>query len=381
MALTIRQQIERHFQGCHSALIVIPEMPSIDAISSALVIQHILQKLGKDVATVSWGYQIPEKLSFFPEINSIKPDMALAQKTIIQIDTEKHPISDISYHQKDNHLQILVSPKNQTLPKDAITVQQAAHAYDLIIAINTTELETLGHLYSKHQAFFDETTIINIDHRPDNEHYGQINWIDINASSTAEMIFSMFYQQASPSPDIATTLLTGMMDETHSFRSHNVKPKTLQIVSLLLQSGANHESIVNNLYRTKTVGLLKLWGYVLDNLSADRELSLAWSVIPNSIFTSTGTDHRQLQDLMNEILSHSPEAKTVVLFIEHKSEDPFVEIQVQTTPPLHAKELIKNWQPFGSERNANAKVANANLADTEKEVIRVIKERLSSFSR
>lgn len=377
MALTIHEQIKEHIKSCHAAIIVLPEQPSADAITSALTLRQEIQKLDKKIGIACHNFKTPDKLKFLKNINSIESDISLLQKSVIQIDTSKHPISDLSYEKKGDMLQILLSPKSGSLPKEAVEIKSAAHTYDLIIAINTTELEALGGLYKKYQFFFDQTPIINIDHRPDNEQYAQINWVDINATSTSEMMFNLFYKDSKPEKDIATALLTGIMDETHSFRTHRVNPETLKVVSQILKAEAEHETVVNHLYRTKTVGLLRLWGHVLDNLQADRELSLAWSVVPESIFSSTGTSNQQLRELMDEILSHSPEAKTVVLLLEKS--DSSVEIQITTKPPLHAKDLIKNWQPYGSERMAIALINNGNLAEAEKEVIKVVKQRLSSL--
>ena len=63
--------------------------------------------------------------------------------------------------------------------------------------------------------------------------------------------------------EVATALLTAMIDSTRSFTSDSVKPHTLKTASKLMALGADRQYIIHNLYRTKTIGSLKLWGQAL----------------------------------------------------------------------------------------------------------------------
>lgn len=379
MALSTQDQIKQQLETSTSILIALPQEPTTDAICAALTMRAILESQKKQVVIVSDEFKAPAKLDFIKSLNHILPSLDAKKKYIIEIDTEASPVEDLSYQLNNGKLQIVLTPKGEPIKKESIQLHNTIDSFDLIVTINTVELATLGNFAKEHAALLEQTPIINIDHRPDNEHYGQINWVDINATSTCELLTQYFFSEKKPSKGLATILLAGMMDETHSFRTAQVNSAALQLVSMLLEAGADHETIVNNLYRTKTVGLLKLWGHVLNHLQADREHSLAWSMIPESVFSTTGTDKRHLHDLMHEVLAHSPEAKTVVLFLEQK--DGSIMVQVSCLPPLHAKDLIKNWQPQGSERIATATLKGENLAQAEEQVIRLIKERLATILR
>jgi nanoRNase/pAp phosphatase (c-di-AMP/oligoRNAs hydrolase) len=376
MALTVEQQVNEQVRKSQSALIVLPQRPSTDGLAAALALREALLAMGKKADIVSAAFTIPTKLSFLETLKDIRSEIPPLQKCVITVDKRRFPVADISYTVTDETLRIFVTPKSGRLPQEAIEVNPNGYSYDLIVTINVVELTAIGEVYAQHKDAFFALPIINIDHRPENEQFGHINWVDIKATSTAEMIYHRFYKDREPDKDLATALLAGMMDETHSFRTHQVNPSTLLTVSKLLQAGAEYQTVTNHLYRTKTVGGLKLWGHVLTHLRSDRELSLAWSLIPASLFASTGTDITQLQELMTEILSHSPEARTVVLFIEHAPGQ--IEVQVTAKAPLHAKDLIKDWQPSGSERFASANIRAQSINDAEDLVINVVKKRLRS---
>ena len=63
--------------------------------------------------------------------------------------------------------------------------------------------------------------------------------------------------------DIATCLLAGLIAKTKSFKTQNITPQSLAISSQLLAMGAKREEIVNKLYRSRSLNVLKLWGRVL----------------------------------------------------------------------------------------------------------------------
>lgn len=375
MALTIEQQIQEQISRSQAILIALPERPSTDALVSALALQSELLKRGKKADICSCHFSAPTKLKFVSDFRDVLATIPPLEKCVITIDKRVHPVTDISYTVSDDQLRIFLTPKNGTLPKEAVQINSRGYIYDLIVTINALELISLGDIYEQHKSFFFAVPVINIDHRPDNEQFGQINWVDIKATSTSEMLYHWLYAEQPPEKIMATALLAGMMEETHAFRSMQVSPRTLETVSKLIAAGAAYQDVTNNLYRMKTVGSLKLWGHILNHLQADRTLSLAWSTVPASVFTATGTSMVQLQDLMNEVLNHTPEAKTMVLFME-LGEDKGVEVQVSTTAPLHAKDLIKDWQPHGSERFATAQVHGVPLHEAEQLVIDTIKRRL-----
>jgi nanoRNase/pAp phosphatase (c-di-AMP/oligoRNAs hydrolase) len=377
MALSIQEQINQQIDKHQSVLIALPVNPSTDAICAALVLRAVLESKEKEVVVTSANFKAPEKLSFITSLDQIVPTINRQTKYLVEVDTTKSPISDISYNVLDNKLQIQLTPKSESIQKEHIDFKEVKANFDLIITLSASELATLGKVHSDNHDLFENTPIINIDHRPENEQYGHINWVALQSASTCELIVEQLFPIKKPSKGLATLLLTGIMEETHSFRSKSLNAKTMDTVSRLMQAGAEHEVIVNKLYRTKTVGLLRLWGYVLDRLKDDATHQLAWSTIPSSIFSETGTDRHHISDLMQEVLSHSPQAKTIILFIEN--EDKSIDVQVKTLPPLHAKDLIKNWQPTGDERLAKTNLKGGRLKDIEEQVVRIVKTRLAEL--
>ena len=157
---------------------------------------------------------------------------------------------------------------------------------------------------------------MNIDHNIDNEHYGQLNIIDIKSTSISEIIYDLILQIDSRLLDdqIATYLLTGMIEKTNSFKTSNITPHSLQIASELIAAGAQRENIIQNLYQTKSVNTIKLWGKVLTQLQLNRNEKMVWAVIQNSDFQNTSTSHKDLYGIIDELIPNIPTIEITVLF-------------------------------------------------------------------
>jgi len=122
--------------------------------------------------------------------------------------------------------------------------------YDLIFVLDTEDLESLGELYNRNADFFYHTPLINIDHHPHNMRFGQVNFIEVTATSTAEMLYH-FFKSWSPENfdgDVATCLLSGMIGKTNCFKSPSITPKALIAASELIGLGARREQVITCLY-------------------------------------------------------------------------------------------------------------------------------------
>ncbi len=82
--------------------------------------------------------------------------------------------------------------------------------------------------------------IINIDHHVTNTQFGDINLIEPQATSTAEILYRLFGElNIVISEDIALSLLTGLVTDTLGFRTTGVTAETLRTGADLVEAGAD----------------------------------------------------------------------------------------------------------------------------------------------
>ncbi len=379
MALNLYQQIIEIINKSSRPLIIFKKEPGGDAIASGLGLFLILEKLDKKAEIVSDNFSPPKTFSFLPKIEQIQPSIANLKKFIISLNIAQNKINDLSYDLRNDKLNIFITPE-QNISKEQIKIGTSKFRHDLIFVLDTPDLESLGRVYWDHIDFFCQTPVVNIDHNPTNENFGQINLVNLTASSTAEIIFQLLESLNIDilDEDIATLLLTGIMSETKSFRIPTVTPHSLSAASRLIALGARREEIVKNLYQTKSFDTLKLWGRALVRLRNDASCNLTWTVLTREDFIATGASPNKLIDIVDELIFNSRNADIAVLIYESPEEKNKICCLVFSEKKFDLLSLTKTFEPDGSKNLVKFCVYNKDLIEAEKEIIYKIKEKLKN---
>ena len=191
MALNEIEQITEVIKKSHHILITFKKDFSYDAVASALALYLILKKQDKLVDIVCTDFELPENLKFLPEADKIKSRINNLQKFVISLNTTNDKVDNLSYDVKEDELKIYITPKSGSFKKDSVSARSSDYKYDLVITLDAPDLDSLGKLYQNYTEFFYNTNIINIDHHPENEHFGQINLTNMNTVATSEILFRL----------------------------------------------------------------------------------------------------------------------------------------------------------------------------------------------
>jgi phosphoesterase RecJ-like protein len=379
MSLSTFEQIKETIQKSNRILIAFKKNPNGDTIASALALYFILRKMGKIADIVSDGFVLPKNFEFLPEAKKINPILANLKKITVSFDLENNKINDFSYDIKDNKLNIFITPESSLFDARKVTTSSSDFKYDLIITVDTYDLESLGKVFDQNTEFFFNLPIINIDHSPDNDHFGQINSVEITATSTAEIIFNLL-EAIDPKfldEDIATCLLTGMIVKTKSFKTNQVTPRSLNIASQLIATGGKREKIIQNLYRTRSIATLKIWGKILARIRNDSAKKLVWSLLEKKDFDEVGIGPDCLPDVIEELIANTPESEIIILFYETSLDH--VSGLVYTSKNHDAMSLLKPFNPDGTRNLAYFSLKGKSLLEAQREVITKVRERLENM--
>lgn len=111
--------------------------------------------------------------------------------------------------------------------------------------------------------------LIKIDHHPDDEPYGDLSWVDDQASSCSEMIYR-FYQrfakQLKMPKKAANALFAGIVGDTGRFMYPATTPQTMLVAGALMAAGADASAICRREDEI-TVPLAKLSSFVYQNMT------------------------------------------------------------------------------------------------------------------
>lgn len=380
--LTEEQQIFEQIKKAKYILITFSAEWSGDAVSSALASYQFLKKLGKQVDIIADSTHKNSLYSFLKDYSEIKDNFSNLKNFIISLDITETKVEKIKYNTEENKVNFIITPREGNFTEEDITTSSSKYKYDLILTFDAPDIESLGKIYEENTEFFYKTPLINIDNHADNEGFGQINLVNLTAVSCSEILFSLLaeYSRDIMDEDITTALLTGIISKTKSFKTQNVTPDSLSVVAQLISMGADKEKIINTLYRSRSIGVLKLWGRVLARLNNNHGGKLVWSVLSDLDFQKTETNEKDLSEVVDELIVSIPEARIIVLIYETKENDKALSNAiVYSTKGLNALQLSKEFDSQGTKNLAKLKI-NEPIAEAEKQLIGKIKENLTKLS-
>lgn len=371
--LATHEQIRETLKKSKHVLLTARADTHVDSVSSCLSFYQLLKKMGvqADIVIASPDHVV-QSVHFLPSASDIKVGTHHFKHLVIKLSRPGAKVGNFRYAVEGNTLNIYITPAEGQFEPGDVKAETGMPAYDLVVTLDTPDLPSLGALYTDHADFFLRTPIINIDHNPGNEQYGQINHIDIRSVSTTEVLFQLFKDIGDDhvDADLATTLLAGMIAKTQSFKTPTVTPRALMLASELVQRGARRDEIIQHLYRQHDLPTLRLWGRVLARLQSDEKRKFVWSVVKREDFEKSGADIEKLPGMINELISTAPQAKTVALVFENA--DGKIATWLKTEAHTDARELTRKWNPVGTKTLVNFTFPSGNIDEALKEVQAVV---------
>jgi len=314
MSLEPREQFKKFLENSKEVLILIPENPSADAVGSAWALYYFLEK--KMISpTIAFSNHLSLRFDFLPRPEKIISDISGARDFVLSFDTSHNKIMRIRQEEKNERFNIYITPEKGSIDPRDFSFILAKFKYDLIIVIDSSDLEKLGKLYIQNTDLFFEVPIINIDHKSDNDNFGQINLVDVTASSSSEILAGIF-ENLDPSlidEKIATCLLTGLIGATDSFQKKNTTPKALSSGAILMEKGANQQEIIRWMYKTQPLHILKLLGRAMSKINWNAENHLAWSPIAVEDFVQSRSSFSDLPLILEKLQENYSEGKIFML--------------------------------------------------------------------
>ena len=295
--------------------------PDGDTLGSMLAISSVLKRLGKQVYLFS-SDPVPENLSFLPHVRSIKVGR--------------------------------LPPKKR---------------FDAAILL---ECSTPGRGGDLSAVLRHAGKVVNIDHHKTSELYGDVNIVESHSSSTAEIVYRLFYgMNVHVTKTEAACLYVGIVTDTGRFHFPATSPRTLEVASRLLETGFKFSRINDLLYATKSCLALKVLGRALESL----ELLFAGRVAVITLKNSDFTDFNAAPEHTENVINYGmmvPGVKIAVLFREEPGR-----LGVTFRSRGHADvSLLAKIFGGGGHRNAAGCKTQHGLDETRKKVLAEIRKIL-----
>ncbi|NJC87632.1 MAG: bifunctional oligoribonuclease/PAP phosphatase NrnA [Desulfuromonas sp.] len=217
-------------------LVASHENPDGDAIASTLALANALHEMGKDVVAYNRD-GVPDDYRFLP-----------GWETVVT-----------------------------TIPDDA--------RFDVGFVLDAGELRRAG-------SWIKGTcrTLVNIDHHPHSENFGEIHWVDEKASATGVLVYRLLRAADWPiSRDVATSIYTTILSDTGSFRYSNADPEAFQVAGEMVALGVDPWSIASGLYESQEESRLRLLALALPTLDVASCGTFAAITVTEEMLAATGS--------------------------------------------------------------------------------------------
>jgi len=236
------------------------------------------------------------------------------------------------------------------IPGAEAVVQKVSVPFDLVVSLDCSDLERLGHF--PQMPSFSNVPLINIDHHVTNLKFGDVNLVDPQASSTAEIVLRLLEHTSIPlDAELATCLLTGIVSDTRGFSTSNVTAQTMEDALQLIKAGASLPYITHHSLNRRPTTAIFLWGAAL--ALAQIEDGVIWTNIPLAMRRATGHTGNSNAGLASFLVS-AADADISAVFAER--EDGHVEVGLRAVPGFDVAQVALQFGGGGHTLAAGCKL-------------------------
>jgi phosphoesterase RecJ-like protein len=311
-------------RGAQRITAICHENPDADTLGAAIAIAMAAERMGKQAEVVS-GDPPPPFLAFLPRIEQVRRAPALEP--------------------------------------------------DVAVVVDAGDLARTGSVATDHGDWLARARIANIDHHVSNPGFGHANWVDPSAAATCEMV-ALLLPELGVALDagLATVLLAGIVQDTHTFAHPNATPRTLRVAAELVEAGAELSRINRAVYADKPYSTLALWGMMLAGIGQRCDGRIVFASMTTQMLKEVAESPTASEGFV-DLLGSTKAADINVLFKQVEEES--TRVSVRTTERADAVAITAAFGGGGHARAAGCTVAAALdvarervLAECERELAR-----------
>jgi phosphoesterase RecJ-like protein len=227
-------------------LVAAHENPDGDAVASTLALANALREIGKDVTAFNRD-GVPDPFAFLPGAETV------------------------------------------------VTELDGCAPFDAGFILDSGELRRAGnHLRECCRI------LVNIDHHPFSEPFGEIHFVDEDASATGALIYRILKEgRIEISPSVALCIYTSILSDTGSFRYSNANPEAFHIAAEMVDKGVSPWDVASGLYESQGAERLRLLALALSTLTVSACGRYASVTVTAGMYAQAGAGSEDTDGFIN----------------------------------------------------------------------------------
>ncbi|NIJ45467.1 phosphoesterase RecJ-like protein [Wenyingzhuangia heitensis] len=245
-----------------------------------------------------------------------------------------------------------------------IQSKRALDQADVVFLLDFNALHRVGDdMQNGLEAFKGD--FIMIDHHQQPDDIAMVTYSDTSICSTCQMVYHFIDALELTDlidADIATSIYTGIMTDTGSFRFPSTTSTTHRIIADLIDKGAENANIHNQVYSNNSYSRLQLLGKSLTNLKVIEDCKTAYITLTQQELKMYNYQKGDTEGVVNYALS----LKGVVLaaiFIEDTDQG-IVKISFRSKGKFSVNQFARNYFDGGGHDNAAGARSITSLEET-----------------
>ncbi|NOX90416.1 MAG: bifunctional oligoribonuclease/PAP phosphatase NrnA [Calditrichaeota bacterium] len=214
--------------------------------------------------------------------------------------------------------------------------------------------------------------IVRIDHHPQEDEMGNLEWIDEIASSTTSMVYEIIEKSGVKIDlELAKAIYTGIVYDTGRFSFSNTNARDLYIGSRMVEIGVNPSEISNIIFFENSIDALRTIGKGLYSIKS--YLNGAVAVIYLNHEDMKNSNPHEIEELTN--YSVAVRGGKIGLFIREVKPD-FHKISLRSKCHVDVNKVAKAFNGGGHARAAGCRIAGKRDEVIEK-LVKEIEKHLN----
>lgn len=245
---------------------------------------------------------------------------------------------------------------------------------DAIFILDLNDSKRLKRIES--QILTSGKTKVIIDHHIEPHDFANYYYTDIEASSTAELIYKFikYIDYTKINQKIAEALYIGIMTDTGSFRFPRTDAELHIIIANLIDKGADPVLIYDKVYNHNTLNTTKLLGEALSGLRLYCDNQLCIMTISRDLLNKYNANNNDLEGFVEKTLSISGVKIGVMLSeIEDKDE---IRMSLRSKGEFSVREIAVQFGGGGHFHASGARCFGCSLDDAKSKIVELVAKEL-----
>ncbi len=235
-------------------------------------------------------------------------------------------------------------------------IEDTVYKHALVIVCDTANTDRIC---DERYHFGDK--LIKIDHHPNHDAYGDIVWVDTDASSTSEMVYELFQEARADgwlmTDESARLIYAGIVGDTGRFLFPSTTERTFQIASELVRYHFDRSLLYDKLYEINH-RTARLRGYILEHFTMT-DTGLSTIKLPQETLKKFAVDPTESSGLIS-VLSDIKGIKVWAFFIEEESD--LIRVRLRSKGPV-INDIAQKYNGGGHPLASGATVSTWEEAD------------------